>query len=319
MAALLDEAMDEGAWGLSTSFLDVDQHGRPVPSRLADGAEFDALLDVLARAGRGVVEVVPGPARPRPPRPTLRRPRRRAAARAASRSRGPASSTSTAHPAVTQRWIDLAAELAAEGVAHLPAALAAHRRLPAELGLVDDVHVDARGLAPGDRGPRRRQGRAARATRSGAPPPATSGTARERAMFPHRRPDKVRFVEVFGAENERWLGRTLRRRSSPSSGGHPSDVLADFVLANDCRPGRRRAVGIANADVEGVAPHARRPRRADQLVRRRRPRADAVRVGRHDAAAHPPRPRPRRLHARARGARAHRPPGRGLRLPPAGA
>ena len=32
MAAILREAMAEGAWGLSTSFLDVDQSGRPVPS-----------------------------------------------------------------------------------------------------------------------------------------------------------------------------------------------------------------------------------------------------------------------------------------------
>ena len=30
-------------------------------------------------------------------------------------------------------------------------------------------------------------------------------------MFPHRRLESVRFVEVVGAENEQWLGRTLRR------------------------------------------------------------------------------------------------------------
>ena len=59
MAALLDDAMQAGAWGLSTSFLDSDAEGRPVPSRAADGAEFDELLDVIARAGRGLVEVVP--------------------------------------------------------------------------------------------------------------------------------------------------------------------------------------------------------------------------------------------------------------------
>ena len=35
-------------------------------------------------------------------------------------------------------------------------------------------------------------------------------------------------------------------------GGHPSDVFADFVLANDCRPGVV-AVGMANADIDGVA------------------------------------------------------------------
>ena len=59
MAALLEAAMAAGAWGLSTSLLDVDGQGRPVPSRAADGAEFDVLLDVLAAGGRGVVEMVP--------------------------------------------------------------------------------------------------------------------------------------------------------------------------------------------------------------------------------------------------------------------
>src|SRR5262249_12987686 len=60
MAQLLDVAMAQGAFGLSTSYLDVDHLGRPVPSRAADGAELHALLDVVYAAGRGVLEVVPG-------------------------------------------------------------------------------------------------------------------------------------------------------------------------------------------------------------------------------------------------------------------
>ena len=70
-------------------------------------------------------------------------------------------------------------------------------------------------------------------------------------MFPHRHPEMVRFVEVHGTDNERWLGRSLADLIA-ERGGHPSDVLADFVLANDCRPGVV-AKGIANADVDGVA------------------------------------------------------------------
>jgi N-acyl-D-aspartate/D-glutamate deacylase len=73
----------------------------------------------------------------------------------------------------------------------------------------------------------------------------------ERALFPHRRPQKVRIVEVFGADQERWLGHTLADLVA-EQGGHPSDVLADFVLANECRPGLV-AQGVANADVEEVA------------------------------------------------------------------
>jgi N-acyl-D-amino-acid deacylase len=73
----------------------------------------------------------------------------------------------------------------------------------------------------------------------------------EKAMFPHRRLETVRFVEVFGEGNEAWRGRTLAELVA-ERGGHPSDVFADFVAANECRPGVV-AVGISNADVDGVA------------------------------------------------------------------
>ena len=59
MAQILDDAMTAGGWGLSTSFFDKDRTGRPVPSRFADDDEFDALLDVIAAHGHGVVEFVP--------------------------------------------------------------------------------------------------------------------------------------------------------------------------------------------------------------------------------------------------------------------
>ena len=73
----------------------------------------------------------------------------------------------------------------------------------------------------------------------------------ERAMFPHRQPAKLRFVEVHGEENQKWLGTTFADLLTTTD-EHPSDVLADFVLANDCRPGLV-AQGLANADVDGVA------------------------------------------------------------------
>ncbi len=59
LATLLAECLDAGAIGLSTSLADVDAQGRPVPSRLADDDELRALAAVLARSGRGVVEFVP--------------------------------------------------------------------------------------------------------------------------------------------------------------------------------------------------------------------------------------------------------------------
>jgi N-acyl-D-aspartate/D-glutamate deacylase len=86
---------------------------------------------------------------------------------------------------------------------------------------------------------------------------AWRATAREEwdraplTLFPHRRLGNVRIVEVEGEENERWLGSTLTDVVE-AHGGHPSDAFADFVLANDCRPGLV-AVGVSNADVDGVA------------------------------------------------------------------
>src|SRR4029078_12022549 len=87
--------------------------------------------------------------------------------------------------------------------------------------------------------------------------PAWRATARDEwdrtvsALFTHTQIHKVRFVEVFGDENQHWLGRTLADLVA-ERGGLPSDVFAVFVLANDCHPGVV-AVGVANDDVEGVA------------------------------------------------------------------
>jgi N-acyl-D-aspartate/D-glutamate deacylase len=62
MCAVVRESMEAGAVGVATSFapthLGID--GKPVPSRLADLAEFEAMARVLAEVGRGVVAVTPG-------------------------------------------------------------------------------------------------------------------------------------------------------------------------------------------------------------------------------------------------------------------
>src|SRR6516164_9232854 len=57
MQAILREAMLAGAAGLATSFAITHRgvDGKPVPSRFADRAEFEALLDTMREVGRGVV------------------------------------------------------------------------------------------------------------------------------------------------------------------------------------------------------------------------------------------------------------------------
>jgi len=58
MQALLRQCLKDGAVGLSTSFVDVDENARPVPSRFAQFAELDALCAVLGEFGR-MLQVVP--------------------------------------------------------------------------------------------------------------------------------------------------------------------------------------------------------------------------------------------------------------------
>jgi N-acyl-D-amino-acid deacylase len=248
MAALLDDAMRAGAWGLSTSFLDVDKNGRPVPSRAAQGDEFDGLFDVIQRAGRGLVEFVPGLLGDNP-EIAMEDLARRCGARGI-----PLTWTgfvyADTNPANTQKWIDLANELGKDGVRIYPQL--SPRTVDFRLNW--DSSMMFMSMPQGWH-----KVVAARGADKAAllNDPAWRAAARdewdrtEKALFPHRRMETVRFVEVFGAENEPWLGRTLAELVA-ERGGHPSDVFADFVAANDCHPGVV-AMGISNADVDGVA------------------------------------------------------------------
>jgi N-acyl-D-amino-acid deacylase len=58
MAELLDASLTAGALGLSTNLFDKDRTLRPVPSRLADDAEFEVLVDVLARHPRATFQAI---------------------------------------------------------------------------------------------------------------------------------------------------------------------------------------------------------------------------------------------------------------------
>jgi N-acyl-D-aspartate/D-glutamate deacylase len=61
MQRVLEQALDDGGFGFSSSQLDVhaDHDGRPVPSNLASSDELVALSDVLARYPGSVIEFTP--------------------------------------------------------------------------------------------------------------------------------------------------------------------------------------------------------------------------------------------------------------------
>lgn len=59
MAKTLGEAIRGGAAGLSTSYVDIDEMMRPVPSRFATKEEVIALGRAMKQAGRGIIQTVP--------------------------------------------------------------------------------------------------------------------------------------------------------------------------------------------------------------------------------------------------------------------
>jgi N-acyl-D-aspartate/D-glutamate deacylase len=69
--------------------------------------------------------------------------------------------------------------------------------------------------------------------------------------FPTRRPEKARLISVGRPEHAEWVGRTFADLVE-ARGGHPSDVLADWLLDNDLDAGVV-LVGLHNTDPEGVA------------------------------------------------------------------
>jgi len=60
---VMREGLDAGAIGISTSQAPSHQgpFGKPVPSRFADEREIRALVETLAEAGRGIIEITYGP------------------------------------------------------------------------------------------------------------------------------------------------------------------------------------------------------------------------------------------------------------------
>jgi N-acyl-D-aspartate/D-glutamate deacylase len=251
LAEVLGECLAAGAIGMSTSFVDQDRHGRPVPSRAADDAELTALIDVLARAPGAprVLEFLPNIKHIDAQLVDIERVARWCGARDVACTWNQLGQNSS-DPTRAERVIEQAHRLHADGcrvyaqVSPRPFDLyisfdqtPAFIALPAWNELIQQTPDDKRKLLA-DAG--------WRAQARGDWDAVGTGFT----IFPVRRLERVK-VTTASAGNEELLGATFADVVA-ARGGHPSDVLADWVLDHDLAPGLV-AESLANNDPGGVA------------------------------------------------------------------
>jgi N-acyl-D-aspartate/D-glutamate deacylase len=248
IASVLDESVAAGAFGFSTSFFDADAQSRPVPSRLADAAEFDALVEVLGRYGRGVIEFIPDLQAPGGEQQLID------LVELCGRY-GVVSTTNTlvasdSRPQFAAGIMALTRKLRDGGSAFWPqmSPRTIDFRINWETSMVFMMLSEWHKIpnAPDD-------GERARLLRD----PEWRAAARAQwdactgGLFPAQDSRRVRFIDVTKPELEPWLGQTLADLTA-ARGGHPSDVFADWILENDLRPGIL-VVGVGNGNVDAVA------------------------------------------------------------------
>jgi len=247
MARVLDDSMTAGAFGFSTSTFDEDARSRPVPSRLADDAELRALLAVTARHG-GFVEFIPG----------LGTPNAAGDLRYFGGLCGETGVTCVVNGIVHhsvrkihEMMMPVVHDLRAAGASVWP--LVSPRtvdlrinwersmmfmKMPQGWHRIPNAADDAE----------RRRLLTDESWRAVA---RAEWDAVDTGFFPVNDLRRARLVDVTRPEHERFLGRPMTDLVA-ERGGHPSDVLADWVLENDLRPGVL-CIGMANFDADGVA------------------------------------------------------------------
>ena len=248
IASALDGCLAAGAFGMSTSLgFDVHPTRGPVPSRVADDDELGLLIDCLAERSR-LLQFIPAPGN---------RALRRDVQRVADLT-GPRGVVSTwinivhdnANPSLAGELLDFASSLQAQGVRTYP------QISPRTL----DMRVNWGGgmsfakLAEG-------WGRFVNADieekRRLIIDPAWRALARDEwdrvpwAIIPHKDIARIRLISATSADGQRFVGQSLAELVAARP-GHPSDVLADWVVENDFNPGIV-GVGVGNSDPTGVA------------------------------------------------------------------
>jgi N-acyl-D-aspartate/D-glutamate deacylase len=251
LARVLADCLAAGALGLSTSFTDQDRHGRAVPSRAASDDEFCALIDALAAAPGGprVLEFLPWIKEIEQQLVDIERIARWCGARDVACTWNQLAENSR-DPSRAERLIAQAHELHADGCRvyaqvsprpfninvsfdQSPVFIA----IPAWGSLITQSREEKRLLL---RDPKWRAEARADWDKVG------DGFT----IFPVSRLDRVRLISVR-PEEEQFFNKTFADVVE-ARGGHPSDVLADWVFEHDLAPGMM-AESLANNDSQKVS------------------------------------------------------------------
>ena len=225
-----------------------------MPSRLADDEEFAALVEVVADRQRFITFI------PDPSGRQMRRDVERMAALCGSSRRactpGSASSTTRTSP----DWAPHA------GLCRRNCKRRESKTYPQVSPRTLDIHVNwnggmswftlEEGVASDGAGAAGAESRIVAECRVASRCPRGVGPGTPHDDL-HKHPDRIRLVSVTGPENAKWVGSTLADLVA-ARGGHPSDVLADWLLENELQPGIV-GVGVSNADPEGVGETLKHP------------------------------------------------------------
>ena len=252
LAAVLAEALAAGAFGMSTSFVDQDRHGHAVPSRAADDAELRALIEVLGGAPDGprVLEFLPW---------IKELDRQLVDIDRVARWCGEVGAASTWNqlaengrdPSRAERILEQAHALHADGCR----VYGQVSPRPFDLHLSFDQTPAFVAIPAWGRFIALPTATEKRALLTDDPWRAAARADWDRVgdgftIFPVSRLDRVRLTSVRDGE-EQFLDHSFAEVVA-ARGGHPSDVLADWVLEHDLAPGMV-AEALSNNDAGRVS------------------------------------------------------------------
>jgi len=253
MARTLQQALAAGARGLSCSLFDKDRHGRRVPSFFADDAELELLFEALGAHG-GVFQFQARTSELGKKCEDLQR-----VATMARRQGTAVLDNGVAHLPHEPEWgtavLDFVGNLQQQG-ARIYSMLSPNSielainfdqtncfiSIPAWNEFIQTPTESKRSLLTNAQWRERAR--------------SDFDSCADTLMFPTNRLHDIRVIGVGRPELSDWIGRSLQDLVNERH-GHPSDVMADWVLDNDLKP--RFANPLTNRDPSAVAPLMKRP------------------------------------------------------------